>query len=358
MASESEAVAAASVFQRHRDELGFVTEAQCRDKDLYTAERDGEVVGAALANHCVRKPQTTLYELAVLPGYRRRGIATELVDRIANESPHQKIVAKCPVDLPANDFYAETGWELVDRAAGKNRELNLWQYDTRRSPDIITTGRPDLTAYAAEFGYLRGTRLDDEPRYRRAGVRVDFVDVPLEGPDYEALLEAAAWHGPRYVVAGDYDGSNYEAVNERARELRQHAGNVIVVPHESGDLQHVPEWCVIGYSTPSDYAATEIPLRRYRDAPQEIHILGGTPHQQHRLLGRLWVENVVSMDCNSHHKAATIGAKAWYPDDPHWRKVDGKNAVEKSYRIAVRNLHEEHERRGLVPAVDGGGSNA
>lgn len=217
--------------------------------------------------------------------------------------------------------------------------------------DIITTGRPDLTAYAAEYGYLRGTRLDDEPRYRRDGVRVDFLDVHWEDPDFDALLESTAWHEPRYVVAGDYDADaeNYEVVNDRARRLRDHAENVIIVPHATGELALVPEWAVVGYSTPTEYAGTEIPLRRYRETSHDIHVLGGTPHEQHRIAGQLWLENISSMDCNSHHKAATIGAKAWHPATPHWRQVDeGENRVERAYRLAVENLHEEHQRRNLA----------
>lgn len=123
----SETEAAAELFQKHRNELGFVNRAQCREKNLVTVTREGGVVGAALGNHCVRKPQTTLYEVAVLSDYRREGIATELIDRLAADSPYDKIVAKCPVDLPANEFYAATGWERIDREKGKNRELNVWE---------------------------------------------------------------------------------------------------------------------------------------------------------------------------------------------------------------------------------------
>lgn len=212
--------------------------------------------------------------------------------------------------------------------------------------DIITTGRPDLTAYAGDHGYLRGARLDKEARYRRAGVEVDFLDMHWEEPDFGHLLDAAEWHRPKYAIGGDYDGENYETVHDRARRLRELADNVIVVPHEPGEVERVPEWCVVGYSVPSAYAGTDAPVWEYRD--RDVHILGGTPHGQLELLDYLGRDTVVSMDCNSHHKAATIGAKAWHPVPPHWRKVDGEDAVERAYRRAVDNLAAEHQQRGLA----------
>ena len=118
---------AADLFQRHRDELGFVNRAQCREKDLVTVTRDADVVGALLGNHCVRKPQSTVYEVAVAPDHRREGVGSELVDRFAADSPHEKLVAKCPAPLPANEFYAATGWTRTDREEGKERALNVWE---------------------------------------------------------------------------------------------------------------------------------------------------------------------------------------------------------------------------------------
>lgn len=118
---------AADLFQRHRDELGFVNRAQCREKDLVTVTSDGEVVGALLGNHCVRKPQSTVYEVAVLPEHRREGLGETLVDRFAADSPHETLVAKCPAPLPANEFYAATGWVRVGREEGKKRALNVWE---------------------------------------------------------------------------------------------------------------------------------------------------------------------------------------------------------------------------------------
>jgi len=118
-----------NLFQDHRDELGFVNSAQVREKDTYTVSRDGDLAGAAICNHCVRKPQTTLYDIAVYEEYRRDGVGSELIENITHDSPHRKIIAKCPLDLPANEFYENTGWTFVGREEGKSRDLNIWRYD-------------------------------------------------------------------------------------------------------------------------------------------------------------------------------------------------------------------------------------
>jgi hypothetical protein len=216
------------------------------------------------------------------------------------------------------------------------------------SVDLITTGRPDLTTVAARRGYLRGARLDHLGEYEVRDLSVDFIDVHWEDPDFPALVEAAARHYPRYAIAGDYDGDNFEQIHDRAATLRKHAENVIVVPHHPGEVDRVPEWCVVGYSVPSAYAGTTAPVWEYRQTGHDVHILGGTPHGQLDLLDYLGRDTVVSMDCNSHHKAATIGAKAWYPESPRWRRIEGDHAVEEAYRISVENLHETHQQEGLV----------
>lgn len=216
--------------------------------------------------------------------------------------------------------------------------------------DIITSGRVDLTAYAGRKGYLRGARLDKAGQYANHGVAVDFLDMDWNNPDPEGLLAAAKSHRPRYVVAGDYlrEEDNTERVNDRARRLREYADNVIVVPKSPGDFAHVPEWCVVGYSVPTEYGGTDIPLREYLSLPNQIHVLGGTPHRQFDVVSQLWLDNVCSIDGNSIHKAATIGAKAWHPAVPHWRKVDGENAVERAYKQSVDNLRATHTARGYL----------
>lgn len=121
--------AVAEFFQQFRDELGFINEAQVREKDTYHRTRDGDVVGAVICNHCVRKPQTTIYDIAVAPSSRREGVASALVTDVYEDSPHDRLVAKCPQSLAATAFYEATGWELTATESGKHRPLNVYEYN-------------------------------------------------------------------------------------------------------------------------------------------------------------------------------------------------------------------------------------
>lgn len=341
-------IAATEVFQKHRHELGFVNQAQCDDGDLYVEYRDETVVGAALANHCVRKPQTTLYELAVLPAYRRDGVASELINRLARDSPHEKIIAKCPVELPANDFYASTGWEQIESEDGKNRELNVWEYEIPDSPALITTGRPDLVSVAERYGWLRGSRLDYIDRHESRGHSVEFVDMHWEDPRPDELLAATMRHRPSYVVAGDYDGDNICQINERARRLRRYADHVIVVPHEPGEVVHVPSWATVGYSTPTKYAGTDAPVWEY--SGRDVHILGGTIEQINEIYAHLR-NSVVSIDTNTFHRSATQFAKWWGGSSPHWNQLpdvcDEKGST-MAYENAIANVAYALEESGVL----------
>jgi GNAT superfamily N-acetyltransferase len=318
MSTSANAEAAADLFQRHRDELGFVNRAQCREGDLITERRGGQVVGAILGNHCVRKPQTTVYELAVAPEYRHEGIGRSLVRQFANESPHEKLVAKCPVSLPATEFYEATGWERVDTEDGKNRPLAVFEKSLDDSPTLITTGRRDLTKIAGRYGFLRGARLDHLGHYEANNVPVDFIDLHWEEPDVEGLMKAAERHRPQYIIAGDYDGDNIEEINERGDYLREYAENVIIVPHEPGEVEKVPEWAIVGYSTPTKYAGTDAPIWEYTG--RDVHILGGKIGQIQEIYAHL-ANSVVSIDSNSWHRGATSFAKWWGQSRPSWNKL-------------------------------------
>ena len=118
-----------------RAELGFHTRQAYVDSlnkgELLIAKRDADVVGFARYHHR-RDHRTTLYEIAVTPNIRGKGVGRRLVDALIAEC--QRVSSRClrltcPVELPANRFYEAMGFiRSAGRSRpGKNRPLYEWE---------------------------------------------------------------------------------------------------------------------------------------------------------------------------------------------------------------------------------------
>lgn len=117
-----------------RRQLGFINVSAFRDSVnrgelLIARDQLGAVVGFARFHH--RKDRiTTLYEIGV--SSVSRGVGTALMSALelyAEKAGSLEIRLKCPVDLPANDFYKARGYEQSGRVstAGRSRRLILWR---------------------------------------------------------------------------------------------------------------------------------------------------------------------------------------------------------------------------------------
>jgi ribosomal protein S18 acetylase RimI-like enzyme len=118
----------------HRKELGFVrrpTLIEAIDRsEILVAKQNGNTVGFVEYRHR-RDEQTTLYNIAVFPEYRRLGVGRKLVQSLVNEAKERNkryISLKCPEDLTANEFYEILGFQLQVIEPGKHRRLKIWQW--------------------------------------------------------------------------------------------------------------------------------------------------------------------------------------------------------------------------------------
>lgn len=180
---------------------------------------------------------------------------------------------------------------------------------------------------------------------------VDFVDWPFNReftPDFDDHLEVVREEEPMYAVAPDVEGHTIDEVLGYARQLDQHADNVIVVPKEVHPSE-VPNWASVG-----------VPLANYgSDAPwqydayaecSQLHLLGGTPHKQLEFAQR--VPNVASIDGASVVKAASCGS-VWAPHHRrNWHET-GDEQMDYYERVStsLRNIVEAWEAQAAgVPA--------
>ena len=70
------------------------------------------VLGFVNYKHLKRKPQTTIYDIAVHRNARRQGVARALVQRVLSDSPHGCIRLKCIASNPACSFYTRLGFQV------------------------------------------------------------------------------------------------------------------------------------------------------------------------------------------------------------------------------------------------------
>ncbi|MBV6438331.1 MAG: hypothetical protein AELANPGJ_03633 [Anaerolineae bacterium] len=127
---------AKALVDRHKNELGFVIRSA-----LVTSVSRGELLVALSANDDIvglvhfrhrRDKQSTLYSIVVSENVRSQSIGRALLAELVDECQRlgqERIVLKCPVELPANSIYPKFGFTLTGTENGKHRRLNIWQLE-------------------------------------------------------------------------------------------------------------------------------------------------------------------------------------------------------------------------------------
>lgn len=117
----------ADIHRQHRAALGapHIWQARSRGELLTISE---ELTGNTLAYcdyHLRLDNVIVIYAIAVSKVHQRRGYGKNLLEQLKAMKP-VAIIAKCPVLLPANDWYTRMGFRLIN-IEGAN--LNVWRLD-------------------------------------------------------------------------------------------------------------------------------------------------------------------------------------------------------------------------------------
>ncbi len=149
---------------------------------------------------------------------------------------------------------------------------------------------------ARQFGWMAGARYTNLRDIKHLN-EVYFIDIDWKNYDFERHLHAVRIHRPALTVARDVICSNdLDSIVREAELLNQHANKIIIVPKdralESEARLGVPIMFRLGYSIPTKYGGTEIPVEKFTGP---VHLLGGRPDVQRQLAEKM---NVVSLDGN------------------------------------------------------------
>lgn len=118
----------------NRETLGFLPLAKLsqvvEENRAMVACKNDSVIGFVLFRHRIKDLQTTLSDICINKDFRNQGIGKMLVGALLKEcciKVREFVQLKCPIDLPANNFYEKLGFSLFAIENGKKRPLKVWR---------------------------------------------------------------------------------------------------------------------------------------------------------------------------------------------------------------------------------------
>jgi hypothetical protein len=238
---------------------------------------------------------------------------------------------------------------------------------------FCASGNKRFAEIAIKSGFLYGAQLPNTIYFQPY-----FADQDWKEPDRDGYMDALRFHGPHMATVLDWEfPEQLPDVLGWAEEAAEHVDVVVVIPKVIGGVKQIPEKIGgkrvrLGYSVPSSYGSTRVPLTEFLGRP--IHILGGSPQVQMCLAGASWrgrkllleaeALNVASVDCNYHMRMATSFNQFWTPGDaqyaknrwwPTLREADGKrwgdgssgaDAPYEAFSRSCQNISKSWKRLG------------
>jgi hypothetical protein len=132
-----------------------------------------------------------------------------------------------------------------------------------------------VTSLALEQGWLPGARYTNL-RDIRGYSRIGLIDIDWKNYDYGRHLAAVKQTNPILTCARDIEDIDaIDSIIREAEQLSRYCGRVILVPKDirlsSSIRSFIPLRYVIGYSVPTKYGGTQIPITSFEG---DIHLLG------------------------------------------------------------------------------------
>lgn len=174
-----------------------------------------------------------------------------------------------------------------------------------KAPVRIITHSKFVIDRAMPHGWLPGARYTNLRDVRHLP-DVYFIDIDWKNYDFHRHLHVVQRVRPTLTVARDVaDANHLDAILSEAHCLAKHVKTVVIVPKDPALMKErrlaVPEMFRLGYSVPTRYGGTEIPVSYFSG---DVHLLGGRPDVQRALAEVMCVR---SLDGNRFTLDAKFG---------------------------------------------------
>lgn len=201
---------------------------------------------------------------------------------------------------------------------------------------------------AIQNGFLYGARLPVKLYHDN----LYFCDQNWKKPEKEKYIAAIKLHKPTIATVLDIESEQTRAeAYEWAEEIAPFVEYIIIIPKIEIEIpEKIGEKpIIIGYSVPSKYGATTIPIERFVN--RKIHLLGGSPKKQIEIYKK-YPQAIFSADGNSHMKVAAFNkfwsGKKWIYLRDYLPEPCAKDCSYLAFEMSCQNIQkmwqEEYEK--------------
>jgi len=305
--------------------------------------------------HLRRDGQLTIREIIST----RKGAGSVILRRLEHTVGATSLFAKCPVELPANEWYTRRGFYVERMETTKTgRKLLCWRKwinCQEREPNVglleiiyCADGNKRFAEIALDAGFLYGAQFPP----RSLPFRPYFADQDWKRPDRGRYMVKLAEYKPYMATVLDLERwEQLDEVLSWAEEAVQHVQVVVIIPKAHGIIAELPHTIGgkpvrLGYSVPTRYGGTTVQLAEFADWPGGVHLLGGSPEKQLELYHMLPVK---SADANYANLKAMTGQYFergnWITLAPHRDSI--YEAFRRSCRAIMNAWRELTDQRKL-----------
>lgn len=199
---------------------------------------------------------------------------------------------------------------------------------------VLSAGNnPKLAMIAQNYGIGIGARLPG----RYYVERLDFADCHWKNFRYEPWYDAIERARPLTAVLPDIlEPSDLDRTLQIASNVAHLVSDALIIVPKCDVFSDLPRtvgnkpvW--IGYSVPSRYGASPLPLWMYQGWP--IHLLGGSPTQQFELMYYLDVRQADGTAIISAAKHGTYWDRYWRGTPRHSHRIEELVEISLSYML-------------------------
>lgn len=306
--------------------------------------------------HLRNDGQITIYEIVS----QQSGTGAKMLERLKRTPGATTLFAKCPANLPANNWYSLRGFHVERmetlRSGRKvlhwRMKLDSHQPTPRRYNGVellfSNAANKRFAELAIDAGWEVGVQLP-----RTAYFQPYFTDQNFHDPNFARYLEHVQKHRPYVATVLDIETwHQLDIAMQWAKDIEPYVQEIMFIPKVSGVIARLPrdingKRVRLGYSVPTRHGGTDVAIAEFQGWP--VHLLGGSPQKQLALLKNLDVVSIDQLMIQERSQACQF----WTPQPQRWQRnqwfpqlseagihLQGKPAQELALKMSLENFRQ------------------